>query len=465
MALESSSNELQILNDDVLLKIFSFCDIATVVAISETTRHFHTLASSRQVWLSLIRELHQRNFLHLEREKGLEDLTKPELVALAKRVVFGPRSFSSESGKDGLKVTRQIILKPTIPLGPGILDWENETLLLPNSDFVLFRHLHFECIDVASDKVIWRHTGHWSGYKVQVFTAELVDEGTAAIIVAGIRTYERDRQNFVEVLRLDFETGTSTSLLLRNAPNTDFDNPFRRLRMSGDFVVATIGSRQSATIFVLQLSTGLCCTVDVPAQPVDIDLVPGHLIMLWDSDEFGELHLGVWGLHNLIQSATSTGAIRTPISTFPPIHSETMDVSNFPGLSFRMSCHPSPLHTDSSRLWVLISTTSVPSNGSPRTLLRKYHVTHPRSRAISIRSVAQWEHADSFPIPTESSEISYGGWVETYYGGQHFYSLASDEPCIKNLDLPNRGDFTHLSPYSLALTYSTYDSVVINYYE
>ncbi|GLB37898.1 hypothetical protein LshimejAT787_0409490 [Lyophyllum shimeji] len=458
---ESPSNKCPILNDDVLLNILSFCDISTVIAISETSRHLYTVASAREVWRVLLDELHRRNFVDLEPGKRLEDLTQSELVDLARRTVLGPPSFSFESGKDGLKLARQIILKQEVHHGPGILDWENETLLLPRSNYVLFRHLEFDCIDVARDKLIWRYTGPCNHYKVQAFTAKLVDDGRAAIIAVGIRTYEEYRQNLVEVLRLDLTTGSSTTLVLRTAPNTEHDNPFNRLRINGDFVVASLGSTNPYDIFVLRVSTGRCRSLHVPMDELDIDVLPGHLITLRSGNQPNTLTLAIFELLTLVQDDA-----RTDTEQIMPVISETIDVARAPNPKFRISCHLSPLYVDSSRLWILISAGPRPPAEPPSTILCKYHVSHFPGYAISIRSKARWEHAGViFPLPLGSSEISYAGWVETYYGGQHLYSLASNEPCVKNLDLPGRGDLTHLSPYSCAITYYQYDTIVMHYYE
>jgi len=196
---------------------------------------------------------------------------------------------------------------------------------------------------------------------------------------------------------------------------------------------------------------------------LDIDLMPGHLIMLRDDDGDGTLTLGIWELRALVQHQTHTGTV--PISAFPPVNTHTIDASMVPNPTFRLSCHLSPLYGDSSRLWILISTSESTSD-PPHTLFLKYYITHSKGRAISIHSKSQWEHAGlAFPLPPDSCEISYAGNVETYWAGQHFFSLAGDEPCNKTLDLADRGDYTHLSPYSGTLTYCTEEEVIINYYE
>jgi hypothetical protein len=119
-----------------------------------------------------------------------------------------------------------------------------------------------ECWKVAEDRLIWKHQSQWASAWVQEFTAEVVDDSQAAVIMICQRTtngvtlrekcvlsvflechiYMRALDSVVEVVRLDFLTETSQPLFRTHAPDTKYDNPFARLRICGDIAVLGINS-------------------------------------------------------------------------------------------------------------------------------------------------------------------------------------------------------------------------------
>ncbi|KAF8056948.1 hypothetical protein FPV67DRAFT_632665 [Lyophyllum atratum] len=154
--------------EDILLKILCSCDIATVLTCSLASRTLYSLSTSKHVWLALLSDLHRRGFIDLLPKQRLEDLSTHELLSLAKRTVrAGPKTWSMLDGRPAV-VAREIILKPNIRIGDGILTWENEPQLLPGGKFILFQHLgNFECRSTADDRLIWEYKPSWRLANVQ----------------------------------------------------------------------------------------------------------------------------------------------------------------------------------------------------------------------------------------------------------------------------------------------------------
>ncbi|KAJ7176255.1 hypothetical protein C8R43DRAFT_556297 [Mycena crocata] len=86
---------LDTLPPDVLLCIFAFVDVAALLSFSRVNRHFHGLASSRQLWLSLVRALTSRGLIDAPPDELLHTLSKDALIDEIKRVIVGPRTWSS----------------------------------------------------------------------------------------------------------------------------------------------------------------------------------------------------------------------------------------------------------------------------------------------------------------------------------------------------------------------------------
>jgi len=126
--------------------------------------------------------------LFLDRSPGqcFHDLSTAELVALAKRIVQGPQTWSLSHASQPI-VTHQHILHLK---SEGVLYWENEAKLLPGGRHVLFNNWDvLECWSVAEDRLVWKHESLSEHARVQQFAAEVIDNGRAATIVICQRVY------------------------------------------------------------------------------------------------------------------------------------------------------------------------------------------------------------------------------------------------------------------------------------
>jgi hypothetical protein len=62
---------------------------------SQANKYLHDLAFTQSVWSSLVEDLRNRSFVDRLSSSDTGRLSTPELVALVKRLVFGPETWSS----------------------------------------------------------------------------------------------------------------------------------------------------------------------------------------------------------------------------------------------------------------------------------------------------------------------------------------------------------------------------------
>ncbi|RDB16095.1 hypothetical protein Hypma_003393 [Hypsizygus marmoreus] len=450
--------------DDVVLKVLTFCDIYTVLTASQASKCLHALAFSKSTWLALLSDLHQRSIIDLPPDERLDTYTITGLIGLVKHIVQGPQSWSPTSAAHNPDpaIRHQIILKPEIQHGPDILSWENEPQLLPGGRFVMFQNSgKLECWSVAFCELIWTYQSDMERYRVDTFTTETVDEGRRAVILIGIRAYgggTEPTKNLIEVVNLDLLTRTSTSLLRERAPDTRHDNPFCRFHVQGDYAVVCM--HHTEWILIIRLSTNTKRTFNISNIYCDMDLIPGYLILSTlrtMSESSSMLDIRLWPIETLLEA--QDGAL---IDSIAPLATEPIEL-NVPNASvtFRLSAHLSPLRTNQSTLWVLVSSLS-----PLLALVRKYHVSHYAGQRPTIRCVKAWERTDAvIYVPCDTSRISYAGYAETFWARKNYiYSLGRPNVESTVVRLLGRGDHMHMSAYSGALTYATHESVVVNFY-
>ncbi|RDB16905.1 hypothetical protein Hypma_002540 [Hypsizygus marmoreus] len=458
------SPDRPLLVDDVLLQIFCFCDILSILVLSQSSHHFHDLAFSKQVWLTLLSDLHRRNFIDLLPEQHLNQLTSNELVDLAKRTVSGPRSWSCPAGPT---ITHQVVFTSSITNLEDPSNYYSNCgiRLLSGGQFVLFQHqATLECLSINGGKHVWQYRGSWEDYEVRSFAAEVVDEGQAVIIMVGVRISDQHRRNFVEILRLDLRMGSAKTLVLEPAPNTLDESPFTGFKICGDFAIANV--QVADYILMFRLSTGTSKRFKALGLQ-EIDLIPGHLLVLTPNPThvLATLELCVWSLDSLFESTVHNPLV-TDISSISTV---TIDAPI--NCAARLTSLPSPIHNDSSTLWICVKSTGRDQAGS---LLHKYHISHAKGHPLSVELVATVKLDESHPtacyvrIPLN---ISYSGRAEFFNHSsqqQRSFSFTSPDDDIP-LDLPGCGYYIHMSSYSGALTYVTEhvwdERIYVNYYE
>ncbi|KAF7353385.1 F-box domain-containing protein [Mycena sanguinolenta] len=201
------------LGEDVLLKIFCFCDISTVLAVSAINQALRRIALAKQLWLSLVLDPRFRDALDLPPpDRGqLECLSTKELIAVVENAVTG----SGESSYSSSVATTSF----QIPLD----DMEDcpEAWLLPGARYILLHSTtqHTLCTyDVWSARRVWERP-------VQARTLCQVDlvPGGAVTRIFFVQTGDHPHTCTLHVEEVDLTTGASHELFNLSLGSTIFE--------------------------------------------------------------------------------------------------------------------------------------------------------------------------------------------------------------------------------------------------
>ncbi|KAJ6461759.1 hypothetical protein C8R45DRAFT_1220714 [Mycena sanguinolenta] len=196
------------LGEDVLLRILSFCDISTVLAVSTINRPLSRIASSKQLWLSLVLDTKFRDALDLPPpdRQNLAGRSTEELIELVKTAVAGPGAAESfEQLRSSMTAT-----KVEIPLDDTEINLP-EDRLLPGARYI-FLHCATQqrlCIyDVWNARRVWERP-------VQAHTMWKIDSvlgGATARVFVVQSAHLPNPHTAVHVEEVDLTTGTSQEL-------------------------------------------------------------------------------------------------------------------------------------------------------------------------------------------------------------------------------------------------------------
>ncbi|KAF8062433.1 hypothetical protein FPV67DRAFT_271067 [Lyophyllum atratum] len=262
MPLESQA----FLVDDVLLKIMCFCDIYHVLGLSQANKRFNSLAFSKEVWLAILSDLNARLFVDIPPGQSLRNFSTGELISLAKRTVEGPRSWAPLTSAHPI-VSRKV----TVPHNRGMQYSRavHAPQLLPGGHFVLIQSDNLlECWSLSKKQVIWSYEPTWTQDALNwpvPLAAEVVDDDRVVLMVIPARIsapFIEDRQNSVDVVRLNLITAKSETLVHRRAPDTGHDNPFSFCRIQGDFAI--VSPTLEHWVVLLRISTSSYLLLNLP---------------------------------------------------------------------------------------------------------------------------------------------------------------------------------------------------------
>ncbi|KAJ6563335.1 hypothetical protein DFH09DRAFT_1158964 [Mycena vulgaris] len=464
---------------DVILSIFACCDIFTVVSIGRTCQYLHSLAFQKSVWLDLLADLKRRLIL----ESGTPDLSElstDELINLVKRLLYGPDTWTPSDGGFTPEVSKEITLHPTIPNGPGVLDWENEAKLFQSGRYVLFNNWRvLECWSVVEDRLVWKHTSTIDSASVVAFAAEERHDLDSIILMICQRTFPQNgtRTNYVEIVELDVQKGTHDVLLICRAPDTDYDNPFSDPAICGALaIVASPGDGFLIIDWKAKTSFVLKCTPDWRSL---IALIPQHTIFKTVSPG------GEYQLHLISDDVLRLG-VASPELNEPVVFTEVLE-SQIPKLLThriapsplsppvngplgwtlfeQMSARESPLRKGTYRIWFYMSKKKNHKSPDPfSTALCSYDIT------ISRGNPPRWrERARAPALPQMYYRgITYSGHTQVFdaHGVRNEQILPPALTAASGeVDLGDHGDFVDVAAYSGALTYATPETIVILYFK
>ena len=140
------------------------------------------------MWVAALQDLERQSILDRTLIPDLEILSTSDIINLIKRLINGPKTWTSLQNSLGdavAAVYKEITLHPTIQTGPGIVHQVNDVKLLPSGRYVLFNNLRtLECWRVDDGTLIWTHPPAQEHAGVLEFAAEeLVGQGSVVIMI------------------------------------------------------------------------------------------------------------------------------------------------------------------------------------------------------------------------------------------------------------------------------------------
>ncbi|KAJ7149626.1 hypothetical protein C8R46DRAFT_1198640 [Mycena filopes] len=445
---------------DVVFSIFLYCDIASVVLVGQTCRYLHDLAFHPSVWLALLQDLKRRFILSDAVSPNLEEASTSELINVARRLLWGPDTWSPTSAGFTPEVAQRITLHPT-----EIHNWQNEARLSPSGRFVLLcKWGTLECWDVGADRMTWRYL---SGSEFLVFAVDEVVDDDKLVIMTCESTYSGPRTHCIQIIELYPRSGADSNLLKVSCP-TPPHSAFMRPVICGGVATVALSWRQNLLLVLdwKAQSAFVVCTPDTQSNVADI--IPGHLILQTLNTGDGSTYLYLIDLRDALRTygvplnLLNVDAFpfnSVELNQLPKILTQevvTPRAERSSSAEQRLYAHARPLHRDAYRIWV---------HSAEDALLRSYD--------LALTPTPVWRERTRAPSRTKLyyRHIAYSGhtqWFERVFGDPVHQILPPSIPAPPltrgELNLAGAADFTHVSAYSGALTFATESNVVVLYF-
>ncbi|KAJ6464958.1 hypothetical protein C8R45DRAFT_1023553 [Mycena sanguinolenta] len=217
------------LGDDVLLRILSFCDISTVLTVSAVNKPIRCIASSKQLWLSLVLDATFRAALDLPppNPEKIERLSTEELIDVVRNAVAGPGSVWDENEQTSFEVPLDDIdIAIDCPLSQ----------LLPGARYLLLWHntqtQQRLCIyDVWGSRRIWHGPAHFRMWQV-----DSVPGG--ALVLVRVQLADLPNTSTLHVEEVDLATSASRELFSFGFTSTVFR--IEPSAIAGDFLLCSV---------------------------------------------------------------------------------------------------------------------------------------------------------------------------------------------------------------------------------
>ncbi|KAJ7176359.1 hypothetical protein C8R43DRAFT_557731 [Mycena crocata] len=217
---------LDSLHIDVLLYIFSLTDVSTILSLSRVNRALYSIAYTKSLWLSVVKELAARGLIDVPPDEILREFSTHALIGEIRRVVVGPHTFSKTS-RDPPTLARKI----NVPVRADRPTFDRAELLPGGKYLIISPEVsalasRIECWEVSSRRRVWAWPGR-SGYFIS--SRELDFCGNRGLCCLTVRAIDTFDSVHTLILKIDLETWESYEI---------FQFPVHAFhwRISGDFV-------------------------------------------------------------------------------------------------------------------------------------------------------------------------------------------------------------------------------------
>ncbi|KAJ6590306.1 hypothetical protein B0H10DRAFT_1961126 [Mycena sp. CBHHK59/15] len=269
------------LSYDVLLRIFSFLDVSSLLQSALVSSACNRLAQSKHGWLALVLDLGCRHLLDLPPREVLLRFSAVQLIDEVKRAVFGPRTWAADSSS-APTVRRQMRITMSSPPSEPILLSGDKHLLVQ-------RGTGCEIWDFADGRRIWARDDILHSQVV----AQPVHDGTGILITlctgqALIFTLDpalMDCKLLVQVSILDLGTNSERSMPPIQLPPTflDFSDPVIADGMwaaNVTWLVQKADVVRYRGVLLVKLKERTFVLLDCPVELVHKRILSGHFLAL-----------------------------------------------------------------------------------------------------------------------------------------------------------------------------------------
>ncbi|KAJ6479934.1 hypothetical protein C8R47DRAFT_1136431 [Mycena vitilis] len=265
------------LDADVLLEIFAFTDVYTIMSLARVNKLFHGISLIKHLWLSVVRELVLARLIDRPMDGNLEALSTGELIGEVRRVLDGPKTWSP-----GSPIPPTLQRQFRFLLDKNAFNAGCSPKLLPGGTHLLV-YISGPANHQTSGFEYWEvHTGRrvWKWEHAEYRVVHVVSDLRGAKLVVLIAFFDDHQAYSTLILEVDLVSGDSTALG-QSVINPTF-SPDPQLRE--DFVAMNAfswGSMPPATVLI-NWRTAECIVFD--SEPiVCYALFPGHFILGYTS--------------------------------------------------------------------------------------------------------------------------------------------------------------------------------------
>ncbi|CAK5275320.1 unnamed protein product, partial [Mycena citricolor] len=254
------------LNEDVVLRVLSFCDVYTVLTFSTLNRHSHSLTQSTTLWLALAANLGA--YFSDAKIAALRRLPRNGIIEELKKLVCGPAAISGD-----LTLTEHSLPDPT-----GAVDGWTKCKVLPGGEFIMLDN-----IDALT--CVWRQTGEivWRKATLCLWAYEMDQDSAGDIHLAVLTIGDGGANPYMTVVHLQRSSGQARVTFSSDVPMRRTD-PIHAVAIHGSYVGALWedGPLRIGGAIITNWVTRkwLAVELDAPRSTPSMRILPGHFIFL-----------------------------------------------------------------------------------------------------------------------------------------------------------------------------------------
>ncbi|KAF7334257.1 hypothetical protein MSAN_02387100 [Mycena sanguinolenta] len=294
---------LENLPEDLLLRMgLGLADIYTVLTISQVNTFFYKLASTKQLWLLLTKDLFSRGLIDIPSDEANLDLSCAELIAQVKRAVRGPQTWSPDS-----PTAPTLIQQFTIQLEHPA----SFSSLLPGGRYIVFRNQKVAALEfysVSTGRLVWS----WARPGLKLLETDFsVCRGSR--VTASLIIFEQASMDMlVVIVDVDLESGHSREMQFPSVRLGGLHLRLKNLQSAEGYLGCIMTDNDSSNKkwmpFLINLRTEQYVILDCDMTSMaKLHIIPGYILLLSPHSEPLSVHF---------YSISSLKQLWRPLSTF-----------------------------------------------------------------------------------------------------------------------------------------------------